>query len=290
MKIYAVIVLFNDHNQESVNHVRKLSEQVDKVLLIDNSVQSFLSVYSDIEKTVYIPQYRNLGIASAQNIGIKIAIDEGADYILFADPDSHVPDHAVTALLSKHQLLTSKGYLVGSLGSTAYNVSTGRPYPLFSDFIQEIYEYQVTEVTYTTNSISLIKTEWFESVGLMAEQLFIDGVDNEWCWRGHAKCGLRFFLDDNVIIQHRLGIGNRRIFGKNRSIAAPYRLYYQYRNYLWLLRCTYVPKAWIKLNGKKYLLKSIYYPLFVKPRWQYLKNIIKGIVAGIKSPKNKLSL
>lgn len=290
MKIHAIVVLYNDNNIESVNHISLLAQQVDKVFLIDNSSDSYADIYGNIERVVYLPQYKNLGIAAAQNIGINMAINNGAEFILFADPDSSIPENAISKLLAKHILLTSEGFSVGSIGSTAYNANTGQPYPLFTDYIQQINKYHVTEVTYTMNSISLIKKEMFEKVGLMNEQLFIDGVDSEWCWRAHAKIGARFYLDDNVIIKHQLGIGTRKIMGKDRSLAAPYRLFYQYRNYLWFLRCSYIPKPWLRLNGKKYFLKMIYYSLFAAPRWQYFKNIVRGIAAGIKTSNNQLSL
>ena len=172
---------------------------------------------------------------------------------------------------------------MGGVGSTAYNRETGSPYPLYSNYVRRISEDQVTEVTFLMNSVSLIPTSLFQQVGLMDEELFIDGIDSEWCWRGAHRQGLRFFLDDSLHIMHQLGLGTRIIGGKERAMTPPGRFYYQYRNFLWLCRRNYVPRKWLVENGRKYMAKAIYYPIMVAPRWSYVKNICRGLIAGIKS-------
>lgn len=171
---------------------------------------------------------------------------------------------------------------MGAVGSTAYSESTNLPYHIKDCFIKKIDNQGVTEVSYTMNSISLIPLKLFNKVGLMDESLFIDGVDDEWCWRAAKVTGCRFFIDDNVIIKHNLGRSGGKIGKRTISIASPKRLYYQYRNYIWLKKRDYVPRQWIRYNGWKYLLKIIYYPLFVSPRFINLKYIIKGICDGFR--------
>lgn len=284
MKVIAIVVLYNDNTEEAASNIKLIANQVDKVCLVDNSAEAFPERFADIENAIYLPQYQNKGIAAAQNIAIRYAIEAEADYVLFSDPDSRIPEQAVTTLLNTFQRMVTKGFKVGGVGSTAYNRSTGSPYPLNSNFIQHLSDEDVTEVTFLMNSISLIPTSLFSQVGLMDESLFIDGIDSEWCWRGAHQSGLRFFLDDHLHIMHQLGLGTRIIGGKERAITPPARFYYQFRNFLWLCRRDYVPRKWLKENGRKYLIKAIYYPIMVAPRWDYVKNICKGILAGFKKP------
>lgn len=283
MKVIAIVVLYNDNTEEAASNVRKIARQVDKLCLVDNSADSYAERFSAIGNAVYLPQYCNKGIAAAQNIGLRYAKEQHADYIFFADPDSMIPDQAVNTLYNTYCRLKGKGYPVGGVGSTAYNRGTGSPYPLYSNLIGHISEEQVTEVTFLMNSVSLIPTSIFSEVGLMDESLFIDGIDSEWCWRGAQQLGLRFFLDDHLHIMHQLGLGTRTIAGKERAITPPARFFYQYRNFLWLCRRSYVPRKWLIENGRKYLIKAIYYPLMIAPRWNYVKNICRGIMAGIKT-------
>lgn len=65
------------------------------------------------------------------------------------------------------------------------------------------------------------------------EKLFIDGVDNEWCWRAATK-GYRFYIAENARIRHMLGKESRKIGNKDISISSEFRIYYQFRNYIWL--------------------------------------------------------
>lgn len=286
MKVIAIVVLYNDNTEEAASNIKMIARQVDKVCLVDNSVDAYPQRFRDIDNAIYLPQHQNRGIAAAQNIGLQYAIEQESDFVLLSDPDSQIPDQAVNTLFKTYKCMVAKGFKVGGVGSTAYNRSTGSPYPLNSNFIQHLSEEGVTEVTFLMNSISLIPTSLFSQVGLMDESLFIDGIDSEWCWRGAHQQGLRFFLDDHLHIMHQLGLGTRIIGGKERSITPPPRFYYQFRNYLWLCRRDYVPRKWLKGNGRKYIIKAIYYPLMIAPRWEYIKNIIKGIGAGFKSPKS----
>ena len=73
------------------------------------------------------------------------------------------------------------------------------------------------------SSISLIPCKVFNIVGGFDESLFIDGVDNEWCWRAWHKCGLRSFIVEDAEIGHMLGEGDRFFFLKKVAIASPFR-------------------------------------------------------------------
>ena len=286
MNIIAIIVLFNPEGKKVIENLRKVELQVDKLCLIDNSSISNAYISEALPQATYLPQFKNLGIAAAQNVGLRYAIDNHYDFVLFSDPDSTIPDHAVKNLLDTSQRLMLAGFHVGAVGSTAYSESTNLPYHINDCFISKIKDYRVTEVSYTMNSISLIALELFDKVGFMDESLFIDGVDDEWCWRATKRLGCRFFLVDNVIIKHNLGRGGGKIGKKTISIASPQRLYYQYRNYLWLRRRDYVPRQWTKYNGYKYIVKFFCYPLFVSPRLENIKNIIKGIKDGLLGKNN----
>lgn len=73
--------------------------------------------------------------------------------------------------------------------------------------------------------------------------------------------------------------------GKQHSIRipTPFRVYYQFRNYFKLLSYPHTPTWWKVKNGIKYAVKTVYYPLFLKPRGQFAKRIAAGIRDGIKS-------
>lgn len=75
-------------------------------------------------------------------------------------------------------------------------------------------------------------------------------------------------------------------FLKKVAIASPFRVYYQFRNYLWLCRRDYVPRYWKKKNGMKYFVKLFYFPICVAPRAMYLRRIVHGVISGLNPVKS----
>ena len=284
MRICSIIVLYNPDISGTNALVKKMLSQVEHVYLIDNSMHNYESYFSD-NNVSYIFLKGNKGIAAAQNIGIKECIKAKYEYIIFSDQDSMIPDDTVKGLIQSLNLLESRDIKVGSIGTKAINKETGIPYTLGCNLIQENIFSNITEVTYTMNSISLFKSSYFKDIGLMDEKLFIDGVDSEICWRGATK-NYRFFINNNIEIQHLLGLGSKKVGNKYISLTPPKRMYYQYRNFLYLRKKRYVPKKWVRANRKKYFEKILYYPLMFSPRCLYIKYITLGIIDGIKMNHN----
>ena len=282
MTTIAIVVLYNDSPKIVEGNIRRIAAQVEQVILIDNSAVAYVESFSLLDKVTYLPQMHNIGIAAAQNIGIQIAMKEKFDFIFFADPDSFIPSDTVKQLQDRFLQIQKKDINIGGVGASAFNLQTNKMISFDNELIKDCPEWETCQLTYLMNSASLIAVPLFEKVGLMWEELFIDGVDCEWCWRASYKAQAHFYQDQTIVIQHRLGNEGKKVGGKVRSIGTSARLFYQYRNYLWLLRKRYVPRKWLIYNGWKYLIKSVYYPLCVPPHGANLKNIIKGIYHGIK--------
>ena len=123
-----------------------------------------------------------------------------------------------------------------------------------------------------------------EDVGLNEEQLFIDFVDSEWCWRAVAK-GYRCCMTTNIVMTHHIGRRIITIGPIKDIISSPQRYFYQYRNYLWMLRRPYVPRQWKISVGVKSILRLFYFPFFIKDGWKSWKYMWKGIWKGLSAPK-----
>ena len=124
--------------------------------------------------------------------------------------------------------------------------------------------------------------EAIEKVGVNNSRMFIDYVDFDWCWRANAM-GYEYGTTKALSINHKVGRGELH-FGKiNVSISAPFRYYYQYRNYQWLLRRSYVPGDWKLRMGIKQALRFCYFPFLVKDGCKCWKYMAKGIWDGVRS-------
>ncbi len=256
-------------------------------IIIDNSPdKTDITFITNNPKIIYIFNNKNLGIAEAQNIGIKELIKKNIDYIYFSDQDSIPPIDAIKILIKDYENLIKQNILVGAIGPTIINRQTNKAYkgrikkgtPISTC---------ITEVNEIISSGSLIPSEALQKTGYMDSTLFIDGVDHEWCWRAHYLNGYRFFITKNARLSHQLGEGDRSFIGIKIAIATPFRTYFQYRNYFILCKRKYVPIYWKISNGIKYIIRLIYYPLFVSPRMKYFKMSILGIKDGVLALKNK---
>jgi rhamnosyltransferase len=285
-KVVAVIILFNPDLFNLKKSLFALLKQVDSIYLIDNTIDNRRNIDFFAEFKNFDFEYYSLGlnegVSRAQNIGISHAIDNNFEHVLIMDQDSVPTDGMVFQLKEDLFFLKKQGYKIGVIGPTPINIQTQKAYSSrikknapFSELANHI-----VQVDQLISSGSLIECETFKHVGFMDEALFIDGVDHEWCWRAKSK-GYQCAMSQKAKLHHMLGEGDKKILGVRIAITSPFRVFYQYRNYLYLCKKNYVPFYWKFNNAIKYLIKMFYYPLFVSPRKLYLVNILKGVKEGL---------
>lgn len=284
--IAAVMVLFHPDKELLKRNLSAITPQVGRVFIVDNTPGGNLNA-DNILKTshTYIPLGKNTGIAAAQNVGISEALKGGYESIYFLDQDSISPLDIILRLSRAKRLLENKNVKVGAIGPLPINRSNGLPYIPTTDKAEGIEG--LTEVRELISSGSLISSSTLKEVGGMMEELFIDGVDHEWCWRATAKGGYRFFVAKDIKFHHQLGIGDRRMLWWKVATPSPFRTYYLYRNIFILAYITYVPLGFKIKNAAKLAAKIFYYPLFISPRTEYARNIFRGVRDGLKTLRNK---
>lgn len=283
-KIGGVMVLFKPNWDITNKAVISLSAQVDQLCIIDNTPDiDNSSSFKDIENIHYIPLKENRGIAAAQNIGIDYLKEQMFNFIVFSDQDSIAPHELVYNLFSEFFILKNSNCNIGILGPTPINRATGKPYENKKKYIRNlrIGNNDYIESQSIISSFSFIPILLFDKIGYYKEDLFIDFVENEWCFRLTHLTGLSAYISRQLLIQHELG-ESRFLLGRQINISTPFRLYFQIRNYLWLRRLNYVPKEWKKQVWNKIILKLIYYPIIPSKRVNYIKSIINGIKDGFK--------
>lgn len=283
-KIIALYVIYNPDEiilKESLATVRGC---VDKIWITDNSKKSH-NLGNDIQ---YVHQPENKGIAYGQNLGIKFAIEEGYEWIVFFDQDSKYDAKFLRILFASFRVLLKHDPQAYGIGPMSVNMDSGVELnkksmspPITMDSKQFI------PVRELMCSASVIRTEMFKKVGLMDESLFIDGVDFEISWRATHLIGAHFYITTDCVLKHQLGEGDRRFFGRNSHIPTPFRAYYQVRNGIILSKRKYVPIKWKFQENIKSIVKLLLFPIVLKPHNRYLRNIIKGYYDGLKE-KSKI--
>lgn len=282
MKTGCIIVLYNQNDDLLSTILNRILEQVNELYLVDNSSNNQASKFDRYSNTYYNFLGGNKGIAKAQNEGIKYFIQKEYDYIIFLDQDSIPPKNLVRELTKEALKLHEKGIILGAIGPRPFNVRENKPYIGFFKPGKKIAP-NLTQVTELISSASLVPTKNFLKVGLLEGDLFIDGVDHEWCWRASFKLKCQFFILESISLDHMLGEGDKTFGFKKIAIPTPFRVFYQYRNFFILLNRSYVPIYWKVSNGLKYFIKYFYYSLILENKKEYFNNINRGIKAGLRS-------
>lgn len=287
--IGAVMVLYAPDLDVTDKAIEAILPQVDLLCIVDNTPGADLSARFTDNRIHYIAMSGNAGIAAAQNRGTRWLLDRGVDFLVYTDQDSEARPDTIARLMHGYAILTDGGVKVGLTGTLPVNRDTGEPYRLSArridtpDDLRRIPGTEgISEYYSAISSISLIPRRAMLDNGGFDESLFIDGVDHEWCWRAWHTHAYRTFIVRDAVIDHCLGQGDRHLAARQVHIASADRVYYQFRNYLWLKRLEYTPAYWIKKNGLKYAVKFFYFPIMVSPRGKYLKNILRGIRDGLR--------
>lgn len=174
----------------------------------------------------------NLGFAGGNNIGIKYALDNDADFMLLLNNDTIVTEKFLSGLVKTSEeeeagivgckiLYYSDAqiwYLGGRMSwlrGGAYHPGKGR-----SD---RIIAKKPFEVEFVTGCMMLIRREVFGKIGFLDESYFLYNEDTDYCMKAFKR-GIKMVVAPSTIIYH-----------KEKSTDGgwkPYHIYYLIRNKL----------------------------------------------------------
>lgn len=273
MKIVGVVVLYNP-DESIIKNINSYINDIEKLYLVDNSENKNHDLINKImsisDKCIYVDNNGNQGIAHALNVGARLAIEIGADWLLTMDQDTS---------FSENDLIKIQEEL---LAVDITNTAIVSPSHYLGDDIKPFYN----EIVMTSGN--LINLHLFGKIGEFDENLFIDSVDTEYCLRIYS---MRYKIKriPSVILNHNLGdIKEYKILGVKFKPTNhnPIRRYYITRNrfYVWDKYNTLYPSfiKWEKMATVKELIKVI---LFEKDK---LKKIQFSLNGYIDYKKNKL--
>jgi len=242
VRVAAMVVLYNS-KFSVIDNINSYLKQVDYLYVIDNSDQTNVSLVRSIRKldsTTYISNGGNKGIAYALNLGAKLAIENGFDYLLTMDDDTSIPPGSIKTMLSFSSKFDGK---LGLIGGQADYQKVGDT---------------VSFVDYTITSGNLLYLPAYSCCGPFMEELFIDYVDHEYCFRLRLA-GYDIAEINSIFLIHKLGEKKAlRVFGSKSLIKwtshNPYRIYYKTRN------CIYVLAKYNKLplRIKVYFVRDLF--------------------------------
>ncbi len=225
MKIAACVILYQPDKSVELN-IKSYLYYVEKIYLFDNTetkTQHIQPLLSN-QKIIFVYNGANEGIAKRLNQACTLAIKDGFDFLLTMDQDSFFDEASISKYLKCINSFDNKSAV--SMFGVNYKKQSA----------DENCTYKKTNFLITSGSV--INLSEYKKIGAFDENLFIDFVDTEYCFRSILK-GYDVIELLNVFMHHEIGTTTQQRSLKNlklskRSIHSELRLYYMTRNYFYI--------------------------------------------------------
>lgn len=271
---HALVTLYNPSEKE-FNNCRILSQQVDTVILCDNSQESHETVFQNEKNIIYITKNENLGLGAAFNVALKNDTYgwKDDDLIIFFDQDSQIGEGYIQALQDEYRKIETLIPNLGCLGPVFYNTSNGRTErPRQKKNITD----ETYEVSNTITSSLMMRYGNLKRIDFWNEKVFLDLADWDLCWR-MQKAGMVCCMTEKVVLHHSVGNGEKKVGPIKLRVGQPFREYYQTRDALYLLQENYVPlKMRLRLIVNVTIRPVVHY-LMLDDKKSRMKFIRRGI-------------
>lgn len=285
----AVVVSYFPDVEGLVSRLELIGRQTDATIVVDNgspreTVDRLSVLRSDVLELLALGY--NSGIAKAQNLGIAAARERGASHVVLFDQDSSPADGMVSRLTEVLTSAARDGERV-ALAAPSYTDDRHSVHIPFFRIIDDTPQWfgcqsdaDIFDIDTAISSGAMIVVAALDEIGGMCEDLFIDMVDIEWCFRARSL-GFRCLGVCAATLGHRLGEEPLRIFGRQVSVHSPLRNYYFYRNCVWLFRQDYIPTVWKRVLTRQMLKRYLVFSTCVAPRLGYVKEMTRGVWHGL---------
>jgi GT2 family glycosyltransferase len=193
----------------------------------------------------------NIGFARGNNIGIRQARKDGAEYILLLNDDTEVAPDFLTILINAAEASPDAGILgpkIFRFGEPDRVWFAGAQFN--HDTCEATTEYEqtdqsedaiVVESDYISGCALLIKMDTIEKIGMLDERFFLYWEDVDWGLRC-SKAGLKNLVVPTSHIWHKISV-------TSDGIDSLIRAYHKTRSHLLIARLC-VPKVLWKLQRK----------------------------------------
>lgn len=254
-----VVILYNPDSDVDVN-IAKYVSYVSKLYIVDNTEdeqklcknRELLADILTKNNVVYLQNAENMGIAYSLNRVLKL-VEGKYQWILTMDQDSTFVEDNMPRYLKRMNILKSCTGVI-SFAPKDNGYYTGVE---IGDELESIWRCMTAG--------NIVNVEKAAAIGGWNEELFIDEVDNEFCYRAKTQ-GYDIYCCKDVILKHTVGDPRKCWFLWKYVIDYNHnyvRLYYIVRNQLYILK---------------------HYP---QHRYTYLRSILKSVTKMIFFEKDR---
>ncbi|MGL4864544.1 MAG: glycosyltransferase [Cetobacterium sp.] len=291
-KIDVIIVTYNTSNTIKTL-LKSIHKSVNNIFIVDNNSSNkdeLILLEIEYKNLEIIFNNENLGLAKAQNIGIKKSLEKKSEFILFLDDDSRLIDNYIENMLQEYEkiplndtiaMLSPEIVQIVDKELKKTKIQYKKDKKIVRTFLRE--NETRTDVVFAISSGSMIKTEVIEKIGYFMEEYFIDEIDTEYSMRILAN-NLKILVTSKAKLFQKYGNKTKKnylfipIYITNHSAI---RLYYKYRNFRYtILKYKEILPEQVYFLKKHKFLNFIRVLLFENDKALKLKYILKGLKDG----------
>ena len=277
MDILCVVVVYKPDISLLIKNIHGFIADVKKVIVWQNSKLTneniaCLNSSFNAERIVIAGNGTNEGIPKALNYAIDHMEEYECDNLLTMDQDSRwVNFHTYVSFIENEP--KDRIYGPEVIGNTDTNIGE-----------QHNKYLMIRDAGYVITSGMLCHRNVLSEVGRFNEALFIDAVDEEYCYRARNK-GIKSVQVQGAFLKQQFGESRIESFAGRKTIVSNYsafRYYYIVRNHLYLIRTSLPTKE----EKKSIFINYVRAPLikcflFEKHKAKKLSAIVRGVFSGL---------
>lgn len=222
MLLCTIIILYHPDKEILKKSLSIFNKETEGIIVWRNSVISdeCQEIIDCFNKVIIAGDCKNVGIATALNESIKIAQKYHFSHILTMDQDSYfdkgmIQNYKVKILENHSDDIGVYGINPLQADKTLYDVCSG-----------------ILDVSDTITSGSVFKISNFEKTGSFKDDLFIDAVDYEYCYRIKKMYHLKTIVFPDILLHHTVGYVQKTKYGFSINNYSAFRTYFIIRNQL----------------------------------------------------------
>lgn len=234
MKKVAIILLnWNNYfdTKECIDSLKKIDYENHEIIVVDNGSKSDVVRLEKESGITLIKNEKNLGFAEGNNVGIRYALKNGAEYILLLNNDTVVNHTFLTRLVTEAE----KDEKIGIASPILYFFDRkdrvwygGAKFNFFHGDARhkklnkkDKGKYKVEKTGYGSGAAFLIKKEVIDKIGLLCSDYFIYYEEADWSIRA-KRAGYDIIFVPQSKVWHKVSSSTKK--------ASPFMIEYNIRN------------------------------------------------------------
>lgn len=287
-KVSIVILNFNSFKdtKECLLSLQKLEYSNYEIIVVDNSSTdgSYEKLKKEFNTYNIIKSNENLGYANGNNIGIKYALENKADYICVLNNDVIVEDDFLDKIIKVMEDDKDIGLagpcickyhdknIIQAMGANI-NLYNGLTQGKYKNYKYSDIPQKDIQVDYLGGACFVCRREVFEKIGFIPENYFLFFEETEFCYKA-SKRGYKLLCVYESKIYHKGSSTISKYSGLSYYFLNRNRVVFIRRNANFFEKCIFSAYIFIEAVARIILRRE---PLTL------LKNIIHGFKADVKS-------